>query len=153
MKNFVQPGTNLDLIAPSGGVTAGLGYLIGALFVVASFTAAEDETFVGVREGVFELAATTHASTQAFAPGDPVYWNDTTKKVTATAAGNQRIGFATEAKVSTDAVAKVLLVQRMGVAGPTIADVATAGSATAAANATAINAILAALEAAGITVA
>lgn len=153
MKNFVQPGTNLDLIAPSGGVTAGLGYLIGALFVVASFTAAEGETFVGVREGVFELAATTHATDQAFAAGDPVYWNDTTKKVTATATGNQRIGFATEAKVSTDAVAKVLLVQRTVVGGTTIADVPTAGSATAALNAAAINSILARLEAAGINVA
>lgn len=153
MRNFVQPGETLDMIAPSGGVTAGLGYLIGAIFVVAAVTAAEGETFAGVRTGVFDLAATTHASAQAFAAGDPVYWNDSTKKVTATATGNQRIGFAVEAKVSTADTAKVLLDQRSGVAGATIADVPTAGAATAAANATAINAILAALEAHGIVVA
>ncbi len=153
MKNFVQPGENLDLIAPSGGVTAGLGYLFGALFVVAAVTALEGETFAGSRTGVFDLAATTHATDQAFAVGAPVYWNDSTKKVTAVATGNQRIGFAVEAKVSTAATAKVLLVQRGNVAGTTIADVPTAGSATAANNATAINSILAALEAAGIVVA
>lgn len=153
MKNFVQPGVNLDLTAPAGGVTSGLGYLIGALFVVASNTAAEGATFVGAREGVFELAATTHATDQAFAAGAPVYWNDSTKRVTTVATGNQRIGFATEAKVSTAAVARVLLVQRFGVAGTTIADVPTAGSATAALNAAAINSILAALEAAGVVVA
>lgn len=153
MKNFVQPGETLDLIAPSGGVTSGLGYLIGALFVVAAVTAAEGEDFAGARTGVFDLDATTHASTQAFAAGDPVYWNDTTKKVTATATGNQMIGFAVEAKVSTAAVARVLLVQRRSVAGTTIADVPTAGSATAALNAAAINTILASLEAAGINVA
>ena len=153
MKNFVQPGVNLDLIAPSGGVVAGTGYLIGGLFVIAAITAAEGETFVGAREGVFELAATTHATDQAFAAGDPVYWDASTGKVTATATGNQRIGFATEAKVSTAAVANVLLVQRQLVAGATIADVPTAGSATAALNAAAINSILARLEAAGINVA
>tara|TARA_R110002124_G_scaffold173690_4_gene341334 strand:- start:24953 stop:25414 length:462 start_codon:yes stop_codon:yes gene_type:complete len=153
MKNFIQPGETLDLLAPSGGVTSGLGYLIGALFVVAAVTAAEGETFAGARTGVFDLDATTHASTQAFAAGDPVYWNDTTKKVTATATGNQIIGFAVEAKESTAATAKVLLVQRRSVAGTTIADVPTAGSATAALNAAAINTILASLEAAGINVA
>ena len=153
MKNFVQEGESLDLIAPSGGVVSGLGYLLGALFVIAATTAAEGEVFSGARTGVFDLDATTHASTQAFAVGDPVYWNDTTKKVTATATGNQLIGFATEAKVSTAAVARVLLVQRRSVAGTTIADVPTAGSATAALNAAAINSILAALEAAGINVA
>ncbi len=153
MKTFIQPGETLDLIAPSGGVVSGLGYLIGGLFVIASVTAAEGAPFAGVRVGVHSLAATTHATDQAFAAGDKVYWNDSTKKVTATATGNQIIGFATEAKVSTDAVAKVLLVQRRSVAGTTIADVPTAGSATAALNAAAINSILAALEAAGINVA
>lgn len=153
MRNFVQPGESLDLIAPSGGVVSGLGYLIGGFFVVAAATVAEGETFSGARTGVFDLAATTHASTQAFAAGDRVFWNDTTKKVTATATGNQAIGFAVEAKVSTADVARVLLVQRQSVAGTTIADVPTAGSATAALNAAAINSILAALEAAGINVA
>lgn len=170
MKNFVQPGEMLDLVAPSGGVTSGVGVLIGAIFAVASVTAAEGETFSGAVTGVFDLAATAHASTQGMAVGDTAYWNDTTKAVTKTAAGNQAIGVIVATKVTTDVIARVVLVPKMGLAGDAIADLSLAAVAgvdgtgsNAASKAdvdtrfasvvTKVNAILAALEAAGVVVA
>jgi predicted RecA/RadA family phage recombinase len=94
MDNYVQPGKTLTLIAPSGGVTAGLGYLIGSIFVVAAVTAAEAETFAGDTEGVFTLAK---VGSQAWSPGDRVYWDGGNSRCTKTAAsGLQFIGFATE---------------------------------------------------------
>ena len=47
MKNFVQPGDVVELTAPSGGVVSGTVYLIGALVVVATVTAAEGAKFNG----------------------------------------------------------------------------------------------------------
>lgn len=170
MKNFVQPGEMLDLTAPSGGVTSGVGVLIGAIFAVASVTAAEDEVFAGAVRGVFDLAAATHASTQGMAVGDTAYWDNSAKTVTKTATGNQAIGIIVATKVTTVAIARVALVPKMGLAGTTIADISLAAVAgvdgtgsNAASKAdvdtrfgtvqTKINAILAALEAAGVTVA
>jgi len=170
MKNFIQEGRVLDLVAPSGGVTAGVGVKIGALFVVAAVTAAEAATFAGDRLGVFELAATAHESAQAMAVGDTAYWDDSTKKVTKTATGNQRIGVITETKATTAAVARVVLTPSAGVAGTTIADLSLAavtgvdGTGSNAASkadvdtrfasiVTKVNAMLAAMEAAGTVVA
>ena len=127
MKNFIQPGKSLDFVVPSGGCTSGVGILIGAIFLVASVTAAEAATASGEREGVFELAATAHASTQAMtAFVTPVYWDDSTKKVTITAAGNQLIGVAVEDKASTATTAKILLLPRLISAGAAIADLSLA---------------------------
>lgn len=92
MKNFVQPGEDLTLIAPAGGVTSGLGVKIGQLFVVAKSTAAATEEFVGSATGVFDLAK---VSAQAWAVGDLLYWDDTAKLVTAVVADNFKIGAAT----------------------------------------------------------
>lgn len=170
MKNFVQPGDMLDLIAPSGGVVSGTGYLIGSIFAVAAVDAAEGEAFAGAIRGVFDLTATTHASTQAIAAGAAAYWDASTAKVTATATGNQMIGLVTEAKVSTVAVARVVLIPKLALAGAAIADISLAavtGVDGAGSNAaskadvdtrfgtiqTKINAMLAAIEAAGVNVA
>ena len=49
MKNFIQKGYSLDLIAPAGGVVSGLGYVIGQLIVFAQATKAAGETFAGSR--------------------------------------------------------------------------------------------------------
>lgn len=75
MKNMVQPGNTLDLIAPSGGVVSGLAYIIGAaIFAVAVASKAATETFAGVVEGVVELPKLT---TDVVAQGDKLHWNDT----------------------------------------------------------------------------
>lgn len=148
MRNFIQPGGTLDLVAPSGGVTSGVGILIGAIFAVASADAAEGETFAGAVRGVFELAAATHASTQAMAAGDPAYWDAGNDRITATAAGNTMVGVVVEDKVSTAATVKVVLVPRLATAGTAIADLA--GGADLPTTVAKVNVIIAALEAAGV---
>lgn len=151
MRNYVQAGDSLTLTAPSGGVVSGKGYLIGGLFLVAAVTAAEGVNFTGKRTGVFEFPAQTHASTQALAVGDVAYWDDTNKRVTKTATGNTVIGVVVEAKASTAATAKVVLVPRMAAAGALIAAPTGGGTVDAEAR-TAIGSILAALRSAGIIV-
>ena len=112
MRNFVQSGEMLDLVAPSGGVVAGKLYLIGGLLVVASVTADAGVTFSGATEGVFDLDA---KSTDTFAPGDPVYWDAATNggQVTSTATSNTFVGAATEAKGSGDVTLTVNLFERV----------------------------------------
>jgi len=161
-KNFVSSGSVLDLVAPSGGVVAGKAYLIGALLVIALVSAAEGDTFAGQLDGVWELDAATHATTQAIAEGGPVYWDATAGKATATATGNTLIGAAVEAKVSTVATVKVNLWGRAAAPVAAITAVATTaatsstpyGFSQAQANAipTSINAIIAALALHGIAV-
>lgn len=112
MRNHIQRGLGLDFIAPSGGVVAGKVYIFGCFACVASTTKAVGETFNGDVEGCFELDAATHATTQAFAVGEPVYWDATNLLATKTSSGNTLIGAAIEAKVSTAAKVKVKLIQR-----------------------------------------
>lgn len=170
MRSFVQEGNALPLVAPSGGVIADKGYLFGAIFVVAAVTVAEGLPFTGWTEGVYKLDAATHATTQAIIQGGPVYWDDTAKRCTATAAGNVLIGAAIEAKVSTVASVKVTLLDRLAASGAAIAALAlaavtgvdgTANNAASKADVDArfativakVNAIITSLAAAGINLA
>lgn len=77
MKNFLQPGNILDLIAPSGGVVSGAPVLIGSILAVPVASAAEDEVFAGAVEGVFTLAK---LAANTWATGDKVNWNDSNKE-------------------------------------------------------------------------
>ena len=72
MNNLKSEGKHITLTAPSGGVTAGLGYLIGSLFVVAGSSVAQTLPFVGYTTGVFSLAKT---SAQAWTEGQKIYWD------------------------------------------------------------------------------
>lgn len=99
MKNFIQLGKNLTVTAPTGGVVSGDPVLIGALFGVAAFTAAEAADVEIATEGVFSLPKTTG---QTWAVGDPLYWDAATKKLTTASADNLRAGTATKAAGSSD---------------------------------------------------
>ncbi len=77
MKGFVQPGDVLDLIAPSGGVLSGQGYLIGTILAVAQTTQAQTEIFSGLVEGVVEM---DKLSANNMTAGLLVNWNDTNKE-------------------------------------------------------------------------
>ncbi len=88
MKNYVQPGKSLQTTAPTGGVTAGTGYLIGTRFGIAQGDAAVGETFEHVTEGVFDLPK----AAQAMAEGVSLYWDDTAQNITTTASGNTLVG-------------------------------------------------------------
>lgn len=105
MKNFIQPGHNLTLIA-AAALVGGQGLKVGALFGVVQGDAAEGEEFVLCRTGVYELPKATGT---AWAPGDLVYWNNTSEKATKTETDNTLIGAAVAAAVSGDTLGLVLL--------------------------------------------
>lgn len=108
MLNYVQPGDTLDLTAPAGGVISGQAALFGALFGVASTKAAEGQKLAVKVEGVFTLPKATGAG---LTEGQKVYWDDTAKKVTGTAASNTLIGNAIEVVASGATEAMVRLSQ------------------------------------------
>jgi predicted RecA/RadA family phage recombinase len=56
MKNFIQPGDDITVIAPTGGVTAGQLVVIKALVGVATCSAAAGAQVEISTEGVFDLA-------------------------------------------------------------------------------------------------
>lgn len=109
MKTFVQEGKALDLTAPEGGVTSGLGVMIGSLFAIAAVTAAAGETFAGYVEGVFDHPADDHETTQAWTEGMPVYFDESEGVLTKTGAGNILVGVAAAAKASTATIGRVKL--------------------------------------------
>lgn len=92
--NYVQEGKTLTLTAPAGGVTTGLGYVIGSLFVVAQTTAAATYPFEGTVDGVHTLPKTT---AQAWAEGQPVFWDATNNRCDSDPALGPFIGVSTEA--------------------------------------------------------
>lgn len=111
--NFVQPGKVMDFTAPAGGVVEGQVLLIGALLVVAQVTAAAGIRFSAAVEGVFDLPAATHASSQAWTEGQLLYWDDTAKVFTITVGTNTKKAVAAEAKASTAAVGRLKLIQTL----------------------------------------
>lgn len=133
--NYIQPGENIDLTAPTGGVTTGVGTLVGRLFAVALATASAAAAFVGRRIGIWKLAKT---SAQAWAVGDKIYWDDANKVASATlTAGFRFIGIATSAAANPSSTGYVLLVPGFaawmvgqGEAGPAAASKNTAGPVT-----------------------
>jgi predicted RecA/RadA family phage recombinase len=104
MKNFVQPGDNLDLIAPRA-LSSGAGFLVGSIFAVASTDAGVGAAVVGVVRGVFDLPKATGTVTQ----GQLLYWDNANFVLTTTAGSNKVVGAATQAAQSADPTARVRL--------------------------------------------
>ena len=98
MKNFVQPGDSLNVTAPYT-VTSGQGVLVGGLFGVAAFDAANGAAVELQVEGVFDL---TKEPALAIAQGARVFWDISNRRVTTTSNGNFPIGAATVAAASSD---------------------------------------------------
>lgn len=107
MKNYVQDGTTLPLIAPYD-VASGAGFLVGAIFAVACAAALSGAPVEGKTKGVFDLARVTGASTD-WTAGTRLYWDNTAKVITKTASGNTLIGVALTAAAIGDATGRVRL--------------------------------------------
>lgn len=107
MRNFVQPGDSLAIAVPyAGGVTAGQGVLVGALFGVAAVDGAQNAVIEAATQGVFDL---TKEPSLAITAGARVFWDNTNRRVTTTATGNFSIGIATTAALAADATVRVWL--------------------------------------------
>lgn len=107
MINKKLSGDVIPQVAPSGGVTTGVGVKIGThLFGVAQETAAQGATFQMVTTGVVTLAKT---SALAISIGDLVYWDDTNKVVNKTASSQKLVGIAVSAVSNPSPTVDVLL--------------------------------------------
>lgn len=112
-QNFIQEGETLTLVAPSGGVVAGAGYVIGSLFAVALTSAAEGVAFSGMTEGVFNMTKNAAGSGKAFTAGEAIFWdNGADKRWDKTAAGFFQCGIAVEAAASAATTVKVAINKR-----------------------------------------
>lgn len=109
MINFIKPGCTNTFTVPAAGVTSGGGYLIGALFVVATSTVAfaSGATFEGVTEGVFTLPKTI--SEGALVEGDPAFWDVANAKVSIDPTLGIPIGSIAEAALTGDTTCSVRL--------------------------------------------
>lgn len=105
MKNFIQPGHNLTLIAEAD-LVGGQGLLVGALFGVVQGDAAEGEEFVLCRTGVYDMPKEAGA---AWVVGDPIYWDDAADQMTLTAADNTLVGAVVLDAAEADVLGAVLL--------------------------------------------
>ena len=76
VQSYKQPGAILTLTAPYARATSGLGAKVGAIFGVSCDTVANGEEGQFETEGVHELLKT---EAQAWAVGEIIYWNDSTK--------------------------------------------------------------------------
>lgn len=92
MKNFVQPGTVMDFVAPMGGVVSGGFYSFNGLICCAAVDAAAGDSFSGKICGVFTV---TKPGSQAWAHGEAVYLTaGSATTFTTTSGGNTLAGKA-----------------------------------------------------------
>lgn len=91
MKNFIQPGNAIDIVAPSGGTTSGRPFISGSLVGIAALTAAEGAASVIHTDGIYELPK---VSAQAWTLGAKIYWDAANSQCTTTSSGNSLIGIA-----------------------------------------------------------
>jgi len=94
MKTFIQNGDVITVTAPTGGVTTGDGVIVGSMFGVAAFTAAEGEAVEIATRGVYVLPK---EPTVVIAVGAQVAWNASAKQIDLPGTGLYPVGIAIEA--------------------------------------------------------
>ncbi len=106
MKNFVQEGNVIAFTTPSGGVTSGQAKLFGAILGVAVADYAETTIGQYTVRGVFTLPK---LSTDVVAEGAMLYWDSTNSRLTVTASGNTKVGYASSAAGNGATTVNILL--------------------------------------------
>lgn len=94
MKNFIQHGHYLTILAPAGGALTGEGLLSGNIFGVVACSAGPGELLELALIGVYTLPKATAAVLTA---GVRVAWDNTAKNINVPGAGRFPVGIATEA--------------------------------------------------------
>ncbi len=92
MRGYIQPGNTITLPAPYA-VASGDGLLVGAIFGIATGSAALNAEVETLTEGVVELRK---APSQAWTVGARIYWDNTARLATTVIASNTLIGAAIE---------------------------------------------------------
>jgi predicted RecA/RadA family phage recombinase len=105
MKNSIQRGDVLSLVAPYA-LASGAGFLVGAIFAVASNAAANGELVEGSRTGVYSLAKT---SAQAWVTGQRIFWDNVNKRCDTDSTVGLLIGAASALAANPSAVGNVVL--------------------------------------------
>jgi predicted RecA/RadA family phage recombinase len=107
MKNYVQEGEYLEIVAPYDR-TAGQGVLVGKLFGVCVDDVLSGGAVTIDTGDVFDLTKSVGAGTGG-AQGARAYWDDTAKAITAVATSNTLVGAFAVTAADADAVARVRL--------------------------------------------
>jgi predicted RecA/RadA family phage recombinase len=105
MRNFVQPGDVVTLVAPQGGVLSGAPVLVGSIFGVAAYDAIEAAEVEVAVVGVFDLPKAQGGLSQ----GDPVFFAAATGLVGDTGPGTVLVGVAVEGAGADAPTARVRL--------------------------------------------
>ncbi|WP_267426338.1 DUF2190 family protein [Methylobacterium sp. GC_Met_2] len=109
MKNYLQNGDALNVVAPAAGVVSGQPLVIGKIFGVCGSTRLVGETFALWRKGIFSLPKT---NAQAWAQGDTLYWDAANSVVTNVNSGALLpVGYAADVAANPSSIGPVLLGQ------------------------------------------
>lgn len=103
--NFVQEGRTLDLLAPYDRTT-GQGFQVGSIFAVALGTALSGAAIRGKVDGIWTLAK---LSTDEWAVGDKVYWDNSNKRCDTDSTVGMLIGVAYAAAANPSSTGQVRL--------------------------------------------
>lgn len=109
MRNFIQPGDTMTLVAPYA-VTSGGGILVGALFGVALNAAANGASVEVKMSGVFDLPKATG---EAWTAGQRVYWDNTNRRLTTTVGTNTLVGAAARAQAAADTTGRAKITDQV----------------------------------------
>jgi predicted RecA/RadA family phage recombinase len=93
MKNQIQKGEVITVPAPVGGIASGEGAIIGNIFGIAAYAAAEGDPLELATTGVYQLSKATAA---VLTVGARVAWDNTAKNINVLGAGRFPVGVATE---------------------------------------------------------
>ena len=93
MKNHTQKGDVITVPAPAGGITSGEGMIIGNIFGIAAYTAADGDPVELGTTGVYQLPK---ATTAVLTVGARVAWDNTAKNINVPGTGRFPVGIATE---------------------------------------------------------
>ncbi len=102
---FVQPGTIIEFVAPTGGTARGTPVLIGNILGIPADTVLVTES---VNLQVGGVWSSTKVSAQAWSQSDPIYWDDAASKLTTVKAGLY-VGVAAADAANPSSVGSVLL--------------------------------------------
>ena len=115
MKNFIQHGKVLSLVAPAT-LASGDVVVVGSFIGVATTDAASGALVEVSMEGVFELPKT---APQVWAQGAPIYWDAAEGEATTVGTGSTPlIGIATEGALSAATIGRVKIGHLASIGSP-----------------------------------